>query len=128
MSVSSPDELLFGGIRNARIELRNLQSELTRNTDQTSENLQTANAFSGATVTNTLTQSLIEETTGALDVDQIITIPPPSLPAAGVPDKFLDNFNFLQRVATQAEIFDILGRGRVRGGHTRPWRIPCLGF
>jgi hypothetical protein len=119
MSVSSPDELLFGGIRNARIELRNLQSELTRNTDQTSENLQTANAFSGATVTNTLTQSLIEETTGALDVDQIITIPPPSLPAAGVPDKFLDNFNFLQRVATQAEIFDILGRGRADASQTQ---------
>jgi hypothetical protein len=112
MSVSSPDTLLFGGIRNARIELRNLQSELTRNTDQTSENLQTANAFAGATVTNTLTQSLREDTTGSLDVDQIITIPPPSLPTGGVPAKFIDNFNFLERVATQAEIFDILGRGR----------------
>lgn len=112
MSVSSATNLLFGGIRNARIELRNIQSELARNTDQTSENLQTANAFSGSSVTNTFTQSLSEATTGSLDVDQIATIPPPSLPAGGVPSKFLDNFNFLERVATQAEIFDILGRGR----------------
>lgn len=109
MSVSTP--LLYGGIRNTLIDLRALQAELVRSSAQTQENRQVGNAFSGALVTNTLDQAVREEQEGSEVVTQSITIDPPSPPVSGVPQKFLDHYNYVDRVTTAANIFDILTKG-----------------
>lgn len=109
MSASSPT-LLFGGIRTTIIDLRGLQAELARSSDQTEENLQTANAFSGSTVTNTLTQSETENQQGSSLVTQTVTVDPPA--PVVVPPKFLDNFEYYQRLEHQANAINFLSRGQ----------------
>ena len=118
MSMSA-SELLFGGIRNSIIDLRALHAELNRSTDQTSENLQTANSRSGAQTTNTLTQSLTENQNGSNTVNETITIPPPTPPAAGVPVKFQQNFNYIERLNHQANVFDLIDRGKAEASQVQ---------
>ena len=109
MSASSPT-LLFGGIRTTIIDLRGLQAELARSSDQTEENLQTANAFSGSTVTNALTQSETENQEGSSLVTQTVQVDPPA--PVVVPDKFLNNFEYYQRLEHQANAINFLSRGQ----------------
>jgi hypothetical protein len=94
------------------IDLRALQAELARSSNQTSENIQTANAFSGAQVTNTSTQAETQAQTGSTLLTRDITIDPAVPPVGGIPQKFLSNFNFIAKLATLAKSMDFLARGQ----------------
>jgi hypothetical protein len=118
MSVSTPP-LLYGGIRTTLIDLRGLQAALARTNAQTEENTQAARAFSGANVTNTLDQTETQEQEGSVVVTNTVTVNPPAPPSGGIPQKFLDHYNYLQKNATAANIFDFLGKGEAISAQTQ---------
>ena len=98
---------LFGGVRRRIAEILGSQAIGERQLDQTQDVAQDGRAFSGAQVTNDLTQTEKINQTATAENTKTIVIDPAD--TDGAPDGF--NFNFLNRTITQINAGNFLNRG-----------------
>lgn len=101
---------LMGGIREHRVTLDGLQSDVFRSASQSQNTGQAARAFSGAAVTNDNTQTANLSQTATADMDKSVTI---NATTATVPGAVIGgfNYNYLQRYIAGADAANLLARG-----------------
>ena len=97
---------LLGGIRTRIAEILNVQADIFRSAAQSQSVVQDGRAFSGAQVTNDMTQTESLGQSAVAENSKNVTIN--DADPAAVPSGF--NYNFLERVLTQVNAEDLLSR------------------
>jgi len=99
---------LFGGVRRRVAEILGLQADVFRQATQNQSIGQSGRAFSGAQVTNEMTQTTTLSQTATSENTKNITIDDADSDPADIPAGF--NFNYLEKTLTQIKASDFLSR------------------
>jgi len=99
---------LFGGIRTRIAEILNLQADIYRQATQSQSIVQKGRAFSGAQVTNDMTQTESISQDALAENNKNLTIRDADTNADDIPAGF--NSNYLEKVLTQLRAADFLAR------------------
>jgi len=99
---------LFGGVRRRVAEILGLQADVFRQASQNQSISQSGRAFSGAQVTNEMTQTTTLSQDATSENTKNIIIDDADSDSADIPAGF--NFNYLQKNLTQIKASDFLSR------------------
>lgn len=99
---------LFGGVRRRVAEILGLQADVFRQATQNQSIGQSGRAFSGAQVTNEMTQTTTLSQTATSENTKNITIDDADSDPSDIPAGF--NFNYLQKTLTRINAADFLSR------------------